>query len=98
MIAQGLARVYVYGGRPFARLAAYRRAEQIGRRRGANVWRGCRPTAPVRGRCDPSYPGVCIPPYPPDLDCAEVPYSNFTVRGNDPHGFDGDGDGVGCED
>jgi micrococcal nuclease len=98
MIAEGLARVYVYGGRPFARLAAYRRAEQIGRRRGTNVWRGCRPAAPTRGRCDPSYPGVCIPPYPPDLDCAQVPYSNFTVRGNDPHGFDGDGDGVGCED
>ncbi|MGH9248509.1 MAG: thermonuclease family protein, partial [Acidimicrobiales bacterium] len=22
--------------------------------------------------CDPAYPGVCIPPYPPDLDCAHV--------------------------
>jgi hypothetical protein len=27
--------------------------------------------------CDPSYPTVCIPPFPPDLDCAEVPYSRF---------------------
>ncbi len=49
------------------------------------------------GSCDPSYPSVCIPPYPPDLDCGDVPYTNFTVTGSDPHGFDGDNDGVGCE-
>lgn len=47
--------------------------------------------------CDPSYPDVCIPPYPPDLDCDEIYYSNFRVVGNDPHGFDGDNDGIGCE-
>jgi micrococcal nuclease len=56
------------------------------------------PPAGGRGsKCDPSYPGVCIPPYPPDLDCADVPYRNFAVRPPDPHGFDGDGDGLGCE-
>jgi micrococcal nuclease len=49
------------------------------------------------GNCDPSYPGVCIPPYPPDLDCDDVPSSDFEVRPPDPHGFDGEGDGVGCE-
>jgi len=47
--------------------------------------------------CDPSYPDVCIPPYPPDLDCGEIGYSNFRVVGNDPHGFDADYDGIGCE-
>lgn len=47
--------------------------------------------------CDPSYPDVCIPPYPPDLDCGEIGYSNFRVTGSDPHGFDGDNDGIGCE-
>ena len=47
--------------------------------------------------CDPSYPDVCIAPYPPDLDCDEVPYANFRVIGSDPHGFDRDGDGIGCE-
>ncbi len=47
--------------------------------------------------CDPSYPDVCIPPYPPDLDCGEIRYSNFEVIGSDPHGFDGDRDGIGCE-
>jgi micrococcal nuclease len=49
------------------------------------------------GGCDPSYPDVCIPPPPPDLDCADVPYRNFRVRPPDPHGFDGEGDGLGCE-
>ena len=49
------------------------------------------------GSCDPSYPSVCIPPPPPDLDCGEVVYRRFTVLAPDPHGFDGDGDGVGCE-
>ncbi len=47
--------------------------------------------------CDPSYPNVCIPPYPPDLDCGDIGYSNFRVTGSDPHGFDRDNDGIGCE-
>lgn len=47
--------------------------------------------------CDPAYPTVCIFSPPPDLDCDEVPHSNFKVVGLDPHGFDGDKDGVGCE-
>ncbi len=47
--------------------------------------------------CHPSYPGVCIPPAPPDLDCADVSYRRFTVVGTDPHGFDADYDGIGCE-
>lgn len=47
--------------------------------------------------CAPSYPTVCIPPSPPDLDCGDIPYRNFTVLSPDPHRFDGDNDGVGCE-
>lgn len=47
--------------------------------------------------CDPSYPTVCIPPPPPDLDCGDIPYRNFTVLSPDPHRFDRDGDGIGCE-
>jgi len=47
--------------------------------------------------CDPSYPDVCIPPWPPDLDCGEIRYTNFKVLQDDPHGFDGDKDGIGCE-
>jgi micrococcal nuclease len=55
-----------------------------------------RPIVPRSG-CDPSYPTVCIPPYPPDLDCSDVPDKGFKVVGTDPHGFDGDRDGRGCE-
>jgi hypothetical protein len=49
------------------------------------------------GTCDPAYPTVCIPPPPPDLDCGQIPYRDFTVLPPDPHHFDGDHDGVGCE-
>jgi hypothetical protein len=38
---------------------------------------------------------------PPDLDCGDIPYRNFrviyTVPDPDPHRFDGDHDGIGCE-
>ena len=47
--------------------------------------------------CDPSYPDVCIQSPPPDLDCPQIPYDNFDVVGADPHGLDGNNDGVGCE-
>lgn len=47
--------------------------------------------------CDPSYPDVCIPSPPPDLDCKDVPYKKFNVLPPDPHRFDGDKDGIGCE-
>ncbi len=50
-----------------------------------------------QNQCDSSYPSVCIPPYPPDLDCGEIGYSNFRVVQPDPHGFDRDQDGIGCE-
>ncbi len=56
-----------------------------------------RPTAEPAGDCDPSYPGVCIPPPPPDLDCGDIVYRRFDVLPPDPHNFDGDGDGIGCE-
>lgn len=47
--------------------------------------------------CDPSYPTVCIPSPPPDLDCKDIPYRKFQVLPPDPHNFDGDGNGIGCE-
>ena len=52
---------------------------------------------PDASHCDPSYPGVCIPPPPPDLDCDEIEFRGFRVVGLDLHGFDLDGDGIGCE-
>lgn len=54
--------------------------------------------AALRNGCDPAYPGVCIPPAPPDLDCGDIPYRRFRVLAPDPHNFDGrDHDGIGCE-
>ena len=47
--------------------------------------------------CDPSYPDFCIPPPPPDLDCKDISQKRFTVLQPDPHRFDGDKDGIGCE-
>jgi hypothetical protein len=47
--------------------------------------------------CDSAYPTVCIPSPPPDLDCKEISFRNFKVLSPDPHRFDGDKDGIGCE-
>ncbi len=81
----------VYGTHP--RRARYRRADA------RFPDRSCRPATPPpppESNCDSSYPDFCIPPPPPDLDCADIGTS-FTVVGADPHNFDSDGDGVGCE-
>ena len=54
--------------------------------------------APVIGEgCSESYPDFCIAQAPPDLDCSDLRHSNFTVLQPDPHGFDGDQNGIGCE-
>ncbi len=48
--------------------------------------------------CDPSYPEFCIPPPPPDLDCGDINGPKpFIVLPPDSHGFDSDGNGLGCE-
>ena len=79
-------------------------AERAAREEGAGLWSACAAPPPPppsqeppRTGCDPSYPDVCIPSPPPDLDCSDIPYRRFQVRPPDPHRFDGDGDGVGCE-
>ena len=45
--------------------------------------------------CAPGY-SPCVPPPPPDLDCADV-NGPIRVTGSDPHDLDGDNDGWGCE-
>ena len=55
------------------------------------------PSPPTPTKCDPSYPDVCILSPPPDLDCSDVSKKNFKVVGSDPHRFDADHDGIGCE-
>lgn len=47
--------------------------------------------------CDSNYSGVCIPVYPPDLDCGDILERNFQSIGHDPHRLDGDHDGIACE-
>ncbi|MEP0811607.1 thermonuclease family protein [Coleofasciculus sp. FACHB-SPT9] len=56
-----------------------------------------KPAPSAQQNCSSAYPGVCIPPGPPDLNCPDISYRNFKVLPPDPHGFDGDSDGVGCE-
>ena len=159
LIQDGFGKVYVYGGKPFLRVAPYRKAQQLAQSTELGLWNCGRtgepivlPAAPVTtttsttttettttstattttattatstapaatttapatatttttttaattttappSACDASYPDFCIPPPPPDLDCKDIPRKNFTVRPPDPHGFDGDKDGIGCE-
>lgn len=55
---------------------------------------GNRPAA----ECAPSYPSVCIAPYPPDLNCPDVlPLVNFAAVPPDEHRLDADHDGIACE-
>ncbi len=55
------------------------------------------PTQTVAPQCDPSYPTVCIPSPPPMLSCDEVEFRDFVVLPPDPHGFDRNQNGIGCE-
>ncbi|MFM6205336.1 hypothetical protein [Planktothrix sp.] len=60
------------------------------------------PTQPTQN-CDPAYPKdlagneICIPSPPPDLNCKDISYRQFVVLDPDPHNFDSDKDGIGCE-
>ena len=47
--------------------------------------------------CDSSYPDICVTTYSAKLSCGDIPFRNFKVLLPDPHGFDSDGDGIGCE-
>lgn len=55
------------------------------------------PTPTTQTSCDPSYPDFCIPSPPPDLDCKDIQQKKFKVLQPDPHEFDRDNDGIGCE-
>jgi len=70
--------------------------EEICNLQGVAIYGGAA-NVPAEKICDPSYPDMCIAPYPPDLDCGEIRYVNFRVLQPDPHGFDPDKDGIGCE-
>jgi endonuclease YncB( thermonuclease family) len=54
-------------------------------------------TGRKEGDCDSSYLDVCIPSPPPDLKCNDISEKNFRDKDSDPHRFDNDKDGIGCE-
>lgn len=71
-------------------------AERTARELGKGLWASATPSpAPS---CDAAYPDVCIPSPPPDLSCSDITFRNFRVLPPDPHGFDQDGDGLGCDE
>lgn len=111
LVARGLAEVIIYSPNDAyadTLLGAESKAQSSGR----GMWSACTatsdaggggeggggvaPTASGKG-CDPNYTGACIPKYPPDIDCDQAGATNFRSVGSDPHGFDGDDDGVACE-
>ena len=55
------------------------------------------PPTPDPSKCDPRYPSVCIQKTNKDLNCSDIPYYDFWVGKSDPHGFDGNNNGWGCE-
>lgn len=75
----------------------FRTAEENAREDEIGLWQTSSGGSGSSDNCHPSYPTVCIPPPPPDLDCGDISYRRFSVIGSDPHRFDGDNDGVGCE-
>lgn len=99
LVARGYARVSTYP--PDVRHAQdFLELERLARLEGIGLWRLGETSDPLpsqRSRCHASYPDFCIPPPPPDLDCAEIPFGRFTVLAPDPHRLDGNGDGIGCQ-
>jgi micrococcal nuclease len=102
LVRAGYAQVYTvppYVAHVDELVALQREAREAGR----GLWSACGDAAappaapPAAVGCDPSYPDLCLPPPPPDLDCGDVGEQSFRVEGADPHNFDGDHNGVGCE-
>ncbi len=104
LVAEGYARVSTFPP-DVAYTDGFLALEREARKEGLGLW-GALPEAPldpfeedmvVSEDCDSAYPTVCIPSPPPDLNCGDVSYRRFEVLAPDPHRFDGDKDGVGCE-
>ncbi len=54
-------------------------------------------SSPASMDCSPHYTGACVPNVTYDLNCADIGHQTVEIVDSDPYGFDGDGDGVGCE-
>ena len=106
LVVNGFATAWAYY--PDTSMAAiFEESQQKAISAGVGLWARLTPTASpppttlapttAPGSCDPSYPTVCISPPPPDLDCGDISHRRFVVRPPDPHHFDIDVDGIGCE-
>jgi micrococcal nuclease len=94
LVHDGLAHVYTVP--PDVRWAEELVADQREAREARRgLWADAEPA--FSGPCDPAYPTVCVPSPPPRLTCRDIAERRFEVRAPDPHHFDGNGDGVGCE-
>ena len=109
LVQRGAASVWFYEGVRGRYASGLLRGARSARSAKRGLWKACPGTrldpsravetgqpAATSSRCDSSYPDVCIPPPPPDLDCADIG-RKVRVAGADPHRLDGDGDGWGCE-
>ncbi len=101
LVAQGYAAAKSYEP-DIACNDVFMNAEQTARNAQMGLWAPVEIAIPTISKvkntdCDPAYPTVCIAPYPPDLNCDDIPYDNFQVLPSDPHNFDGNNDGIGCE-
>lgn len=111
MVEEGYAHEVIYGA-PTTRQDELAAAEATAREEQRGLWApdtcagavdlpvGESPgstVAPVAGDCSPEYLGACVPPGPPDVDCSDLAERRFASVGSDPHGLDGNGDGVACE-
>lgn len=107
MIRRGYAAEYTYDT-AYRHQRRYLAAEQRAGAANRGMWGACGgPDTPLHkpdpapnpsepsGNCEPGY-NPCVPVYPPDVDCADV-QGPITVTGSDPHGLDGEGDGIACE-
>ena len=47
--------------------------------------------------CDPNYTGACVPTDQGDVDCGDIPETDFNSVGSDPERLDADNDGIACE-
>lgn len=104
LIEGGYARIYDSGDEE-QHGQRLRDAEARAREAGAGLWTACETededdtdagASSSEDGCDDAYPDVCIPPPPPNLNCADLEYRDIRVLSPDPHGLDRDGDGVGC--
>jgi len=109
LLRRGVAQISTYPPDVKYADSIYLDAQREARDAGIGVW-GAAPTptpaaaAPlplVPATCEPSYPDICIPFGSTDLNCPDIEHRRFRVLWNvanpDPHGFDGNADGVGCE-